>query len=113
MNESFPFPIGFSWKGSGPESHNGIEDHQQGTIVFPKGNPIPSLKAVTVYRSSTFSVDVHYADVSELQVPTKISTYVVPHQLSISCFNFQHSLIVCMLCCVVLMKFYSTSMVLL
>eukprot|EP00268_Persea_americana_P064397 TRINITY_DN846_c0_g1_i7.p1 TRINITY_DN846_c0_g1~~TRINITY_DN846_c0_g1_i7.p1 ORF type:complete len:859 (+),score=197.97 TRINITY_DN846_c0_g1_i7:321-2897(+) len=77
VNESFPFPIGFSWKGSGPESQNGIEDHQQGTVVFPKGNPIPSVKVVTVYRSSTFSVDVHYADVSELQVPTKISTYVI------------------------------------
>lgn len=82
VNESFPFPIGFSWKGSGPESQNGVGDHQQSTVVFPKGNPIPSVKALTVYRSSTFSVDVHYPDSSELQVPPKISTYTVPSQLS-------------------------------
>ncbi|KAK1362947.1 Heat shock 70 kDa protein 14 [Heracleum sosnowskyi] len=76
VNESFPFSIALSWKGAAPDAQNGA-DNQQSTIVFPKGNSIPSVKALTFYRSGTFSVDVHYADVSELQAPAKISTYTI------------------------------------
>lgn len=76
VNESFPFAIALSWKGSAPDT-NGAADNQQSTIVFPKGNPIPSVKALTFYRSGTFTVDVHYADVGELQAPAKISTYTI------------------------------------
>ncbi|PRQ50857.1 putative Heat shock protein 70 family [Rosa chinensis] len=75
VNESFPFSIVLSWKGSGPDAQNGGAN--QTTIVFPKGNPIPSLKALTFYRSGTFSVDVLYADVGDLQAPVKISTYTI------------------------------------
>lgn len=77
VNESFPFSIALSWKGSAPEAQNETGDNQQSTTVFPKGNPIPSVKALTFYRSGTFTVDVQYADVSELQAPAKISTYTV------------------------------------
>ncbi|KDP37205.1 hypothetical protein JCGZ_06261 [Jatropha curcas] len=85
VNESFPFTIALSWKGAAPDSQNGAADNQQSTIVFPKGNPIPSVKALTFYRSGTFTVDVQYADVSELQVPAKISTYTIgPFQSSTS-----------------------------
>ncbi|KAF5726891.1 putative Heat shock 70 kDa protein [Tripterygium wilfordii] len=77
VNESFPFQIALSWKGSAPEAQNGAGDNQQSTIVFSKGNPIPSVKALTFYRSGTFTVDVQYADVSELQAPAKISTYTI------------------------------------
>ena len=77
VNESFPFPIALSWKGAAPDAQNGVVDNQQGTVVFPKGNPIPSTKALTFYRSGTFTIDVQYADVSELQAPAKISTYTV------------------------------------
>ncbi|XP_077212401.1 heat shock 70 kDa protein 15-like [Tasmannia lanceolata] len=77
VNDIFPFSIALSWKSSTPDSQNGAGDQQQ--IVFPKGNPIPSVKALTFYRSGTFTVDVLYAD--ELQAPTKISTYtIVPFQ---------------------------------
>ncbi|XP_058074803.1 heat shock 70 kDa protein 15-like [Magnolia sinica] len=76
-NDSFPFPIALSWKGSAPDSQNGAGEHQQSTVVFPKGNPTPSIKALTFYRSGTFTIDVHYADVSELQVPSKISSYTI------------------------------------
>ncbi|XP_042482281.1 heat shock 70 kDa protein 15-like isoform X2 [Macadamia integrifolia] len=76
VNESFPSPIALLWKGSAPDSQNGSAN-QQSTIVFPKGNPMPSVKALTFYRSGTFTVDVHYADVSELQAPAKISTYTI------------------------------------
>ncbi|KAA8541820.1 hypothetical protein F0562_022972 [Nyssa sinensis] len=76
VNESFPFPIALSWKGSAPDIQNGVADNQH-TIVFPKGNPIPSVKALTFYRSGTFTIDVQYVDVSEVQVPAKISTYTI------------------------------------
>jgi len=77
VNESFPFPIALSWKGPAPDAQNGALENHQSTIVFPKGNPIPSVKALTFYRSGTFTIDVQYADVSELQAPAKISTYTV------------------------------------
>ncbi|KAM1011364.1 hypothetical protein ACFX13_047477 [Malus domestica] len=77
VNESFPFSISLSWKGSGPDAQNGAAENNQNTLVFPKGNPIPSIKALTFYRSGTFSVDVQYADVSDLQAPAKISTYTI------------------------------------
>lgn len=77
VNESLPFSISLSWKGSAPETQNETGDNQQSTVVFPKGNPIPSVKALTFYRSGTFTVDVQYADVSELQAPAKISTYTI------------------------------------
>lgn len=80
VNESFPFSISLSWKGSAPEAQNETVDNQQSTVVFPKGNPIPSVKALTFYRSGTFTVDVQYADVSELQAPAKISSYTVSSQ---------------------------------
>ncbi|KAL7191337.1 hypothetical protein ACSBR2_023419 [Camellia fascicularis] len=77
VNESFPFPIDLSWKGAAPDTQNGVAHNQQSTLVFPKGNPIPSIKALTFYRSGTFTIDVQYADVSELQAPAKISTYTI------------------------------------
>lgn len=82
-HESYPFSIALSWKGSSPDAENGGSENQQSTIVFPKGNPIPSVKALTFYRSGTFSVDVQYSDVSDLQAPPKISTYTIgPFQSS-------------------------------
>ncbi|KZV47883.1 heat shock 70 kDa protein 15-like [Dorcoceras hygrometricum] len=77
VNESFPFPISLSWRSNASDMQNGAVDNQQSTIVFPKGNPIPSVKALTFYRSGTFTVDIKYADVSELQAPAKISTYTI------------------------------------
>ncbi|KAI4355663.1 hypothetical protein L6164_004412 [Bauhinia variegata] len=77
VNESFPFSISLSWKGTGSDSQESGPDNPQSTLVFPKGNPISSTKALTFYRSGTFSVDVQYADVIELQTPAKISTYTI------------------------------------
>ena len=84
VNEYFPSPIALSWKASGPESYNATGDNRQGTLVFPKGNPIPSVKPLTFYRSGKFFVDVHYADVRDLQTPSKISTYMVIGQQNCS-----------------------------
>ncbi|AAD55461.1 Heat-shock protein [Arabidopsis thaliana] len=83
VHESFPFSISLAWKGAASEAQNGGAENQQSTIVFPKGNPIPSVKALTFYRSGTFSVDVQYSDVNDLQAPPKISTYTIgPFQSS-------------------------------
>ncbi|KAL3618324.1 hypothetical protein CASFOL_038645 [Castilleja foliolosa] len=77
VNENFPFPIALSWKALSSDSQNGPVDNQQSTVVFPKGNAIPSVKALTFYRSGTFTLDVQYADVGELQAPAKISSYTI------------------------------------
>ena len=77
VNESFPFSISLSWKGPSSDAQESGPNNTQRTLVFPKGNPIPSVKALTIYRSGTFSIDVQYDDVSELQTPAKISTYTV------------------------------------
>ncbi|KAK3137331.1 hypothetical protein QOZ80_5BG0450890 [Eleusine coracana subsp. coracana] len=71
VNEGFPFSIALSWK---PDSQNNTP-HQ--TVVFPKGNPIPSVKALTFYRSDTFEVDVLYVDTGDSQIAQKISTYTI------------------------------------
>ncbi|KAJ8464453.1 hypothetical protein OPV22_027005 [Ensete ventricosum] len=75
VHERFPFPIALSWKGSASDSQNGGTEKQQSTVVFPKGNPLPSVKAITFFRSSTFTVDAVYTDASDVQV--KISTYTI------------------------------------
>lgn len=75
--ESFPFSIALLWKSYASDTENGVVDNQQSTIIYPRGNPIPSVKALTFYRSSTFTFDVQYADVSGLPGPVKISTCMV------------------------------------
>ena len=77
VNESFPFTIALTWKS---DAQNGPVDNQQNTVVFQKGNPMPSVKALTFYRSGTFAVEVVYADASEIQGQSKISTYTVRSQ---------------------------------
>lgn len=77
VNESFPFSISLSWKGSGSDAQDSSPDNKQSTLVFPKGNIIPSVKVLTFYRAGTFSVDVQCHDQSDLQTLSKISTYTV------------------------------------
>ncbi|KAL2338091.1 hypothetical protein Fmac_012537 [Flemingia macrophylla] len=77
VNESLPFSIALSWKGSGTDAQDNGQENQQSSLVFPKGNPIPSIKALTFYRSGTFSVDFQYGDVSVTQTPARISTYTI------------------------------------
>lgn len=77
VHESFPFTIALSWKGSNNDSQNEASDAQQSVVVFPKGNQIPSVKALTFFRSNTFSVDVTYDNVHDPCIPPKISTYTI------------------------------------
>lgn len=83
VQESFPFSIALAWKGSAPESEDGSSEQQQITIVFPKGNPVPSTKALTFFRSGTFTVDILYADINQVRAPVNISSYTIgPFQSS-------------------------------
>ncbi|XP_071717284.1 heat shock 70 kDa protein 15-like [Rutidosis leptorrhynchoides] len=77
VQESFPLSIALTWKGTAQDSQNGGVENIQSSTVFPKGNGIPSVKALTFYRAGTFTVDLQYADVSELQAQPKISTYTI------------------------------------
>ncbi|CAL1400260.1 unnamed protein product [Linum trigynum] len=77
VHESFPFSIAMTWKGAAPETQNGATDSQQSTLVFPRGNALPSIKSLTFYRSETFSVDVQYAETDGLVAPAKISSYTI------------------------------------
>ncbi|PAN17560.1 hypothetical protein PAHAL_3G140000 [Panicum hallii] len=77
VNDGFPFSIALSWK---PDAQNNEIQH---TIVFPKGNAIPSTKAMTFYRANTFAVDVVNVDTNDAQIEPKISTYTIgPFQSS-------------------------------
>ncbi|XP_042407686.1 heat shock 70 kDa protein 15-like isoform X2 [Zingiber officinale] len=83
VRDSFPFSIALSWKETATDSRSGGTENQHSTAVFPKGNPIPSVKSLTFFRSGTFSVDVVYADAGDSQIPAKISTVTIgPFQLS-------------------------------
>ncbi|KAK9677123.1 hypothetical protein RND81_11G123000 [Saponaria officinalis] len=75
VNESFPFSISMSWKNPAAGAHNGATE--QSTVVIPKGTTIPCLKAVTIMRTGTLAVDLHYTEVSELQAPSQISNYTI------------------------------------
>ncbi|CAL1377957.1 unnamed protein product [Linum trigynum] len=78
VHESFPFSIAMTWKGgAAPETPNGAADNQQSTLVFPRGNALPSIKSLTFYRLATFSVDVQYTDTNGLVAPSKISSYTI------------------------------------
>lgn len=84
VQDSFPFPIALSWKGSAPETE-GEEEASPNSIVFVRGNPVPSTKMLTFYRSGTFSIDAFYAETNDLPVDTnpKISTFTVCYDSTI------------------------------
>lgn len=70
-NGSFPFLIALSFG--------------RLLLSFSQGkshSKMARLKALTFYRSGTFSVDVKYADGSYFQVPPKMSTYTVTRHVS-------------------------------
>ncbi|KAL5737675.1 hypothetical protein ACOSP7_030436 [Xanthoceras sorbifolium] len=80
VQDSIPFSIGIS-SDEGPictaSNPNGI--------LFPKGQPIPSVKVLTFQRSSSFRLEVFYANPDELPagVSSKISCFTIgPFQAS-------------------------------
>ncbi|KAJ9538123.1 hypothetical protein OSB04_030856 [Centaurea solstitialis] len=78
VNEILPFSIALQWKGfSSMQRYYGEKENLRSCIVFPIGNPIPSVKSHTFYVSGTFSLEVQYAYATEMQAPAEISTFTV------------------------------------
>ncbi|KAH9322941.1 hypothetical protein KI387_017580 [Taxus chinensis] len=57
----------------------GVMRSQSYSVLFPKGNPIPSTKMLTFFRSGNFTLDAVYADQRDLPpgTPLKISTFTI------------------------------------
>ncbi|KDP39123.1 hypothetical protein JCGZ_00880 [Jatropha curcas] len=72
VQDSFPFSIGFSLN-EGPvgTGSNGV--------LFPKGQPIPSIKVLTFQRSNLFHMEAFYANPNELPpgVSSQISSFTI------------------------------------
>ncbi|BBN14282.1 hypothetical protein MPTK1_6g10360 [Marchantia polymorpha subsp. ruderalis] len=83
VQDSFPFPIACSWRGRSASPNAEAPDREPApstsSVVFVKGNALPSAKLLTFQRSGTFSIDVLYADARDLPpgTPLKIGTYQI------------------------------------
>eukprot|EP00898_Chlorokybus_atmophyticus_P007497 jgi/Chlat1/7749/Chrsp66S07221 len=68
----YPYSVSFTWTNSG-DAGNALST----TVVFPKGNPIPSTKMLTFYRNDPFTIEAHYTDPKELPegVTARIGTF--------------------------------------
>ncbi|CAK7338490.1 unnamed protein product [Dovyalis caffra] len=78
VQDAFPFSIGFV---SGGDQ---ISTGSNG-ILFPKGQPFPSIKVLTFQRNNLFNLEAFYANPNELPagVSTKISSFTIgPFQAS-------------------------------
>uniref|UniRef100_A0A1D1ZIY1 Heat shock protein 16 n=1 Tax=Anthurium amnicola TaxID=1678845 RepID=A0A1D1ZIY1_9ARAE len=78
VQDSFPFSVGFS-------SDEGPICTSSSSIIFPRGQHIPSVKMLTFQRTNTFHLEAFYADQSELPpgVSEKIGHFTIgPFQVS-------------------------------
>ncbi|XP_059292908.1 heat shock 70 kDa protein 16 [Lycium ferocissimum] len=77
VQDSFPFSIGFA-------SDEGPVCTLSNGILFPKGHSFPSMKVLTLQRSSSFHLEAFYANQNELPpgVSDKISKFTIgPFQI--------------------------------
>ncbi|GAB2298859.1 hypothetical protein Dimus_032938 [Dionaea muscipula] len=72
VQDALPFSIGLS-SDEGP-----IQTLSNG-VLFPKGHPVPSIKMLSLHKSTMFHLEVYYADQSELPpgVSPKISIFTI------------------------------------
>ncbi|KAL9678679.1 hypothetical protein QQ045_016528 [Rhodiola kirilowii] len=78
VQDSFPFSVGLSLD-DGP-----IRTMSNG-IIFKRGQPIPSIKVITLQGNRTLNLETFYADPNELPhgLPTKFSCFVIdPSQVA-------------------------------
>ncbi|XP_068668992.1 heat shock 70 kDa protein 16-like [Aristolochia californica] len=78
VQDCFPFSIGFT-------TDEGPICTLSNNILFPKGQPIPSVKILTFHRTNMFHLDAFYMDPSELPsgMAPKISSFMIgPFQVS-------------------------------
>ncbi|KAL5775370.1 hypothetical protein ACOSP7_012927 [Xanthoceras sorbifolium] len=79
VQDSFPFSIGFS-------SDKGPICTLSNGILFPKGQPFPSVKILCLHRSSNFHMEAFYADQNELPkgVSPQVASFMIgPFQSSL------------------------------
>lgn len=78
VQDSFPFSIGFA-------SDEGPVCTLSNGILFPKGHSFPSMKVLTLHRSSCFNLEAFYTNQNELPpgVSDKISKSTVQFTLPI------------------------------
>lgn len=79
VQDSFPYSVGFG-------SDEGPIFTLSNSILFPKGQSIPSVKLLTFHRTNTFHLEAFYANPGELPagVSPKISCFTVCLNYSIS-----------------------------
>lgn len=81
VQDVLPFSISLAWEGSGPDPEGGVPPtgDQSCSIIFPEGNPIPSTKMLTFYRSGTFTLGAVYTDMHNLPLGThqKINAFTI------------------------------------
>lgn len=72
VQDSLPFSIGIA-------SDDGPINTMSSNVLFRKGQPIPSLKMLTLHRSSAFNLEAFYTNQNELPpgVSPKISSFQV------------------------------------
>ncbi|KAG6855608.1 hypothetical protein H0H87_000283 [Tephrocybe sp. NHM501043] len=69
IHDITPYPVKVQWT---PEADSADEDRE--LLVYPKGNPIPSTKALTFYRKDAFDLEAVYAEPS--LIPTGINPWI-------------------------------------
>jgi heat shock protein 4 len=72
VQDSFPFSVGFSTdQGNICTPTNGV--------IFPKGNPFPSVKLIALHRTNTFHIEAFYSNPNELPpgVKPQISKFMI------------------------------------
>jgi len=65
VEDVYSYPIAFSWR----QSEEGPAEDRTSSTVFPKGNPIPSVKMLTFFRSGMFPLDAGVTEPSMLSNP--------------------------------------------
>ena len=82
-----PYSIAFRWDKVAAGADEGADDAAAGaadgnsvtSVLFPKGNVLPSEKMITFFRSEPFAVECLYADPSQLSagIPQQISKFEI------------------------------------
>ncbi|XP_047943826.1 heat shock 70 kDa protein 16 isoform X3 [Salvia hispanica] len=73
VEDCFPFSIAFASDEGPIRSADGV--------LFPKGNPFPSTKVLTLYRNDIFHMEAYYANQNEL--PSGVSARISSYKISI------------------------------
>jgi heat shock protein 4 len=65
VEDAAVYPVAFSW----PQSEDEPGGESTSSLVFPKGNPMPSVKSLTFFRTGMFTLDAAVTDPALLSHP--------------------------------------------